>query len=354
MPAPAPAHKVLIIDDEIINARSLGELLRGDANIIFAANGEDAVAIAQAGRPDLILLDIIMPGPDGYAVCRQLKDDPRTRDIPVVFVTAMNDEDSILTGLKSGAVSYIVKPVNPGLFKAKVKSLLKQLSRQPAVNADEDDDSESADEIPPPSGSPSRAPIFIKRLVLILITVALLGLIGVGVNKFLKTLPAPTAEAPIMAPAVSPTPAPLPEPMPATTPLPEPLPEPIPEPIPEPTPEPMPEPKPEPAPLKAETAEIKDVGCGAVPEVPWWGNVTHDYIGRYVADKHGGNWEEYTAKWDQQRLKAADALSRGLSTLARDGTRLEGDALKEYVDNLTKRLGITRCLAEKARAGKSE
>src|SRR3989338_6821748 len=133
MPAPISSHKVLIVDDEIAGLQLLGELLREDANIISTGNGADAVAIAQSVRPDLILLNVDMPVVDGYMVCRQLKDDPRTKDIHVVFVISEDAEDDIAPGLELGAISYITKPLNPGLVKAKVKSLLGQLSGLPPV-----------------------------------------------------------------------------------------------------------------------------------------------------------------------------------------------------------------------------
>jgi putative two-component system response regulator len=118
-------HKVLIVDDTPENIQVLMETLRDEFVIVAAKNGEKALRLALAEpRPDIILLDIMMPGMDGYAVCERLKADARTRDIPVVFITALIDEEDEARGLAMGAVDYITKPFRPGLVKARIHNHL--------------------------------------------------------------------------------------------------------------------------------------------------------------------------------------------------------------------------------------
>ncbi len=112
---------VLIVDDAKENISILAELLRSDYKIRAAINGEKALEIASSENPpDLILLDVIMPGIDGYEVCRRLKADPLTRGIPIIFVTGKVNEDEEIFGFNLGAVDYIKKPFNSVIVKARV------------------------------------------------------------------------------------------------------------------------------------------------------------------------------------------------------------------------------------------
>jgi len=118
-------QRILIVDDERLNINVMVDLLKADHKIMVAKNGEQALRRALSEPPpDLILLDIIMPGMDGYQVCERLKADGRTRDIPVVFVTAMGDVHDETRGLEIGAVDYITKPISPPIVKARVKTHL--------------------------------------------------------------------------------------------------------------------------------------------------------------------------------------------------------------------------------------
>lgn len=117
-------QKILIIDDTPANIQILNEILQGDYTIFFATNGPDGIRIAQREEPDLILLDIMMPGMDGYEVCAEIKADQGTRQIPVIFITAMSDEEDEAKGLECGAIDYITKPVSPPVVKARVKNHL--------------------------------------------------------------------------------------------------------------------------------------------------------------------------------------------------------------------------------------
>ncbi|BAH77658.1 PP2C family protein-serine/threonine phosphatase [Solidesulfovibrio magneticus] len=114
--------KVLIVDDERINIHILSAALKNDHSVIIAIDGTTAIDLALSERPDLILLDIMMPGMDGYEACSKLKASPATRDIPIIFITALSDAKSESHGLECGAIDYITKPFNVALVKSRVKN----------------------------------------------------------------------------------------------------------------------------------------------------------------------------------------------------------------------------------------
>jgi putative two-component system response regulator len=119
------APTVLIVDDSPDNLGVLHELLRPHYRVLAATSGESGLRIAASEPvPDLILLDVMMPGMDGYAVLTQLRANPRTRDIPVVFLTALDSTDDEEHGLQMGAADYITKPITPLLVLARVKTQL--------------------------------------------------------------------------------------------------------------------------------------------------------------------------------------------------------------------------------------
>ena len=112
--------KLLIVDDQPINIRVLPELFRKDCDVFMATRGEQAITICQTRLPDLILLDVVMEGMDGHEVCRRLKADPATQDIPIIFITAQQQESDEVLGLELGAVDFISKPINPIIVRARV------------------------------------------------------------------------------------------------------------------------------------------------------------------------------------------------------------------------------------------
>ncbi|MBU0673115.1 MAG: two-component system response regulator [Proteobacteria bacterium] len=116
---------ILVIDDLPENIDIIHEVLSDDYRILAAVTGEKGLALANLPfPPDLILLDIMMPGMDGYEVCRRLKDRADTRNIPVIFVSALNDVEDEYRGLELGAVDYITKPFSPPIVKARIKNHL--------------------------------------------------------------------------------------------------------------------------------------------------------------------------------------------------------------------------------------
>ncbi len=121
---------VLIVDDTPSNLALLSDVLKNDYRIRVAVDGEKALTIARSAEPpEVILLDVMMPGMDGYEVCRQLKAQAATRDIPVIFVTAMSEVEDETRGLELGGVDYVTKPISPAIVKARLKAHV-ALSRQ--------------------------------------------------------------------------------------------------------------------------------------------------------------------------------------------------------------------------------
>ncbi|CAK0763318.1 two-component system, HptB-dependent secretion and biofilm response regulator [Gammaproteobacteria bacterium] len=117
--------KILIVDDVVENIQILVEGLRDDYRIVPALSGEKALAIVEISpRPDLILLDVMMPHMDGFEVCRRLKCNPNTADIPIIFITAMNDARSEIEALTIGGVDFITKPIQPLVVKARIETHL--------------------------------------------------------------------------------------------------------------------------------------------------------------------------------------------------------------------------------------
>ena len=128
-PMTPPKPTILVADDAPGNIAFLEQALGGAYEILFANNGQEAVALALAEAPDLILLDVVMPGMDGFEACRVLKADPRTADIPVIFVTALDQEEEETRGLELGAIDFISKPYSAAVVKVRVRNHL-ELKRQ--------------------------------------------------------------------------------------------------------------------------------------------------------------------------------------------------------------------------------
>ncbi|MDQ8181834.1 hybrid sensor histidine kinase/response regulator [Pelagicoccus sp. SDUM812005] len=126
---PKTQSTVLVVDDEPINIQLLQRKLEWDGiTVLTATNGEACLEVAKEERPDLILLDVMMPGMDGFAVCAKLREDKRTNAIPVIFVTAHNSKKGKLEGLEAGAVDYITKPIDLDETIARVRTQLSYLA----------------------------------------------------------------------------------------------------------------------------------------------------------------------------------------------------------------------------------
>ncbi|KQQ47441.1 two-component system response regulator [Duganella sp. Leaf126] len=125
MPENAPLLPLLLlVDDEASNLQLLRHILQDHYRLLYAKDGPRALALAQQELPQLVLLDVMMPEMTGYQVCRLLKRDPVTHDIPVIFVTALSDAADEVVGFEAGAVDYITKPVSPPIVRARVRTHL--------------------------------------------------------------------------------------------------------------------------------------------------------------------------------------------------------------------------------------
>jgi diguanylate cyclase (GGDEF)-like protein len=111
---------ILIVDDEISNIEIMNAVLEDDYEVCFATSGQQALDAARTAQPDLILLDVLMPGIDGFEVCRRLKADPLLVDIPVIFTTGLGDTEDEMRGLSLGAIDYVTKPIQPAILRARV------------------------------------------------------------------------------------------------------------------------------------------------------------------------------------------------------------------------------------------
>ncbi|MFT2090534.1 HD domain-containing phosphohydrolase [Paraglaciecola sp. 2405UD69-4] len=116
--------KLLIVDDEPVNLRVLNQTLNENYRLTFAKSGKEALRLVGLDRPDLILLDVMMPEMTGYQVCETLKSQENTKAIPVIFVSALNDSSDETKGFNVGAVDYITKPISPAVVKARVRTHL--------------------------------------------------------------------------------------------------------------------------------------------------------------------------------------------------------------------------------------
>jgi diguanylate cyclase (GGDEF)-like protein len=119
--------RLLLVDDQPLNIQALRQVFAADCQVFMATAGEPALALAREQLPDLLLLDVQMPGMDGYEVCRRLKTDPALAEVahvPVIFVTAHQDAEAETRALECGAVDFISKPFNPAVVRARVKTHL--------------------------------------------------------------------------------------------------------------------------------------------------------------------------------------------------------------------------------------
>lgn len=121
--------KILVIEDEMTLANNLSEKLKGEGySVMMSMDGEDGLAKVRQEHPDLVVLDIMLPGLDGLSLCRIIRRDPGTNHIPIIMVTARGTEVDKIVGLESGADDYVVKPVALGEFLARVRAVLRRPS----------------------------------------------------------------------------------------------------------------------------------------------------------------------------------------------------------------------------------
>jgi two-component system phosphate regulon response regulator PhoB len=124
---------ILVVDDEEDILELVGcNLMKAGYRVSKVTSGEDAIKAARSKLPDLVLLDLMLPGVDGLEVCNTLKRDPRTANIPIVMLTARGEDADVVTGLELGADDYITKPFSPRVMLARVKAVLRRKTKAPA------------------------------------------------------------------------------------------------------------------------------------------------------------------------------------------------------------------------------
>jgi two-component system, OmpR family, response regulator RpaA len=129
---------ILVIEDDEIVSRTIERCLRGDEfHITVAGSGVEGLQKARRQPPELIILDVIMPGMDGYAVCREVRADPILKDIPILFLTAKSKDDDKITGFTAGADDYLSKPFNLDELTLRVRAILRRTKIQPHPRSDE-------------------------------------------------------------------------------------------------------------------------------------------------------------------------------------------------------------------------
>lgn len=121
--------KILVVDDDEVTTHVASlSLKKGHHAVLCASNGQEALNLAHSQKPDLIVLDVMMPGMDGLSVCKKLKSDPQTASIPVAFLTAGNRIEWVQWAIELGAIGYLVKPFDPRTFSEKVTALMTEAS----------------------------------------------------------------------------------------------------------------------------------------------------------------------------------------------------------------------------------
>ena len=123
---------LLVEDDAAIRTALQLALTRQGHQVAVAASGEEALAIYKSVRPDLIVLDVMLPGVDGFEVCRQIR---RTEQLPIILLTARSDDIDVVVGLESGADDYVVKPVQPRVLDARIRAVLRRGDRESSDTA---------------------------------------------------------------------------------------------------------------------------------------------------------------------------------------------------------------------------
>jgi two-component system alkaline phosphatase synthesis response regulator PhoP len=132
----AKEHLLVVEDEEDILELLRYNLAKEGFRVTGGVSGEEALRTARSSRPDLIILDLMLPGMDGLTVCRELKMDARTREAPVIIPTAKGEEADIVAGLELGADDYVIKPFSPGVLLARLRAVLRRRQAEPAAASD--------------------------------------------------------------------------------------------------------------------------------------------------------------------------------------------------------------------------
>jgi DNA-binding response OmpR family regulator len=140
--------KIMVIEDDVIVARTIERSLRGDDfSVTVAHSGVEGLKVARRNIPDLVILDIIMPGMDGYTVCKQMREDMLLSEVPILFLTAKIKDNDRIAGFKAGADDYLTKPFNVDELILRVRAILRRTRAKPRVPSDQRADQELSDRV---------------------------------------------------------------------------------------------------------------------------------------------------------------------------------------------------------------
>lgn len=131
-------YKILAVDDEAANLQVISSVLKDEYDVLTALNGHDAISQLKEHKPDLILLDVMMPEIDGFDVCKIIKANPAFVDIPIIFLTAMDTHEGARQGLEIGAIDYLTKPLELDLLKLRVRNHIESRKRSELVKEQRD------------------------------------------------------------------------------------------------------------------------------------------------------------------------------------------------------------------------
>ncbi len=292
--------KLLIVDDEEINMKLLASFI-DDVRVqpLFATNGSDALLIAHKQHPDLILLDVVMPDISGYDVCKKLKSDPDTRDIPIIFLTGQNNSEAEAKGLALGAVDYIAKPYDPIMVRTKIENQFAHISNIGQRRSSGSTAVQQSDQRP-----------WLVGGVVAIVAIALITGVGIFSGQFSFT-GAPAGNV-----------ADAPDPGPGITRSSE---------------------------QRVSVGLAAETQCGEFPDVDWWTYNSHVTVAIYVRSNFGSDWGAYLDVWTERHQNLVNLFEAGVGArILNADIVLSGDELATYVDQMAERVTIIECLREEA------
>jgi len=346
-------HILVVEDDEMVQAFLALHLEIEGYTVTLAGNGREMTKVLTGGHPDLILLDLNLPDGDGLSLAQKVRE---FSSIPIIIATARKSQEDRLLGLGVGADDYLTKPFDPKELILRVRNLLERSKAAPDTPPNPTTASEG--KVLPPAiwpdeekKSPSSLSIIQLSLATFFVTAAIAGfwLLAPG-NETVQQLSTPAPFSPIQVNpslrdvaknatkdtihAVASRSA-----KPAAK-------------KPDTNTEVIP---PEEEPIVHSRAELLGYGwvtrtkCHPLPRVQWWKNNSHESIAGYVQRKHGGDWKPYQKKWLVRLATIQDIFERDSTAITRTGVTLRGDPLKNYIEQMQKRLAIINCLAKESR-----
>ncbi|HJP22641.1 MAG TPA: response regulator transcription factor [Alphaproteobacteria bacterium] len=302
------AHILIVEDDEQIQQFVALHLTNEGYRVSTALTGERMFDILTTDAADLIILDLNLPDADGLNLAQRIR---QTSSVPIIVASARKRVDDRLKALKLGADDYLTKPFDTRELILRVRNVLERSAGQ------------AAGQSAPPRRRHSLA-LAVLALALALVLIAGGGAYWYGGGEIpLLTRPQPapkTASSSSVAPASNTAPSSNPAPAAST--------------------------------LPATYSWVAASQCEPFPSVAWWKNKSHLAVVRYVDRRHAGNWDAYVQSWQGRLVKLQDIQDRGSTAVTASGGRLSGTELAAYLEQMSKRIEVTRCLVAEAKAAR--